>query len=404
MVEHHVRESSIRPRDCTGKEPALVEMSHLPSRWQRHARSLLTPADRLELELLRQSLPTTTPAEPQPSDSPIQLLSNKPRPEDDACTSLLNGLNGRGLVPVEPRTVSQNSPLGRPGVQMIGSSPPRWASSQTMSAARAAGGLATKALERVAKAAAAADEAASPSTWVPGNRFRMGLEKLVHLAAHKAQDAAENVELSAKRDTATRVRHAEHAEPSPRERLERLKAADVAIFRQESDEINDRAALERAIREHDLKINAVEAREYARDSRRQAAEALEANLANQMADIKKRESEVESERRRSSRKRQADVGSAKARVAQRREGRAKQALHLAESNTFSTSASQLARHVGKHTTMLNKAQNARGIRRWVQGQKAHKEDMRRRMLTRVLMLQEEKRYAIKTGVLADSST
>lgn len=401
-VEYDVPESSIRPRDCTGKEPALVEMSHLPSRWQRHARSLFTPADRLELELLRQSLPTTTSAEPSLSESPMQLLTNNPRQEADACISQLDGLDGQRLVPVEPRPVSPSNPLGRPDVHMKGCpSPPRWASSQTMSAARAAGGLAAKALEKVARAAAAADEAASPSTWVPGNRFRVGLEKLVHLTAHRAQDAAEKAELSGRRDNATRARHAEHAEPSPRERLEKLKAAEAAIFRHESDEINDRAAFERAIRDHELKASAMEAREYARDNRRLAAEALEVNLANQMVDTKKRESNVERERRRSLRKRQSDVESAKARVAQRQEVRAKQALRVEESNAFTTSASQLARHVNKHAAVLSKAQNARGVRRWVKDQKAHKEDMHRRMLSRVQKLQEQKRYANSTP-LADS--
>lgn len=402
-VEHTVPESSIRPRDCTGKEPALVEMSHLPSRWQLQARSLITPADRLELELLRQSLPTTTSADPSLSESPTHLLSDNPRHEADACISQFDRLDGQRLVPVEPRPGAPSSPLGRPGVQMKGCpSPPRWVSSQTMSSARAAGGLAAKALEKVARAAAAADEAASPSTWVPGNRFRAGLEKLVHLTAHKAQGAAEKVELSVRRDNATRAWHAEHAEPSPRERLEKLKAAEVAIFRHDSDAMNDRAALERAIRDHELKANAVEAREYARGNRKLAAEVLEVNLANQIADTKKRESEVECERRRSSRKRHTDVESAKARVAQRQDGRAKQALRVAESNAFTRSASQLARHVNKHATVLIKAQNARGVRRWVKDQKVHKENMHRRMLSRVQNLQEQKRYA-NTTPSADSA-
>ncbi|CAN0537052.1 unnamed protein product, partial [Ectocarpus sp. 12 AP-2014] len=194
-VEHHVPEGSIRPRDCTGVEPALVEMSHIPSRWQWNARSFLTPADRLELELLRRSLPTTTATKPSVGERPLELLSANPRREADACMAAeelrrFNGLGGRGFVPDDPRPISPGSPVARADPRAMGPSPPRWAGSQTMAAARTAGGLAARALEKVARAAVAADAAAATSTWVPGNRFRVGLEKLVQMAAHEAQDAA----------------------------------------------------------------------------------------------------------------------------------------------------------------------------------------------------------------------
>lgn len=397
LGEHRVSEGGIRPNDCTGREPVLVEMSHLPSRWQRNMRSRLTPADRLELELLRRSLPATTPAESSLDGGPVQLLSSRPRQEADAFAPTddprqFDGLDGRGLVLVEPRPLSPGSPPGRFGRGVLAPSPPRWASSQTTAAAPTAGGLAAEAMEKVARAAAAADEAATASTWVPGNRFRMGLEKLVHLAAHELQDTAEKAELSARRNAVSRARRAEHAEPSPRDRLEGLKAAEAAIFRNESDEINDRAALEKAIHDHELRMNAVEARGYQRESRRYVTEALEAELANKMADSRRRESEVERERHRKLEKRQADVQAAKARVTKRREGRTNQALRLEQSRVFTANVSQLAWHVGKHASMSYKAQNARGMRQWVTGQKLHKEDMRRRMLRRVQELQEQKRY------------
>lgn len=399
LGKHCVPEGSIRPHDCTGREPALVEMSHLPSQWQRNARSCLTPADRLELELLRRSLPATTPTGPPLGVSPVQLLSGKPQQEADALPSAdetrrPDGLDGRRLVLVEPRPLSPGSPLGRSGRGVLSPSPPRWAGSQNLAAVRNTGGLAAEAIERVAKAAAAADEAAIASTWVPGNRFRMGLEKLVHLDAHELQDAAEKVGLSARRDTISRARHAKRAEPSPRERLEGQKAAEAAIFRRESDGINHRAAFERALHDRELKVNAEEAREYMRESRRHVAEALGVDLTNKMADSRRRQSEVDGERRRNLEKRQADVRAAKARAAKRREGRMKQTVSLAESRAFTANASELARHVGKHASVSLKAQNARGMRQWVKGQKLHEEDMRRRMLRRVQELQERKRYAI----------
>ncbi|CAN0006826.1 unnamed protein product [Ectocarpus sp. 12 AP-2014] len=395
-VEHHVPEGSMRPRDCTGVEPALVEMSHIPSRWQRNTRSLLTPADRLELELLRRSLPTTTMTKPSVEERPLELLSANPRREAEACMAAeelrrLNGLGGRGLVLGDPRPISPGSPVGRADPRAMGPSPPRWAGSQTMAAARTAGGVAERALEKVARAAVAADAAAATSTWVPGNRFRVGLEKLVQMAAHEAQDAAKEVELSARRDTVSRARQTERIEPSPRCRVEKLKAAEVAIFRREADEISRGAALERAIHDHELKVNAAEAREYMRDGKRLMAESVKADLENQKCIIKKRESDVEEERQRNLDKRNADVDSAKARVAQRRKDRAKQELRRAESNTFTANASQLARHVCKHAAVSYRAQNTRGMRRWAKGNKNHEEDGRRRMLRRVQELQEQKR-------------
>lgn len=396
-VEHHVPEGSMRPRDCTGVEPALVEMSHIPSRWQWNARSLLTPADRLELELLRRSLPTTTATKPSLGERPVELLSDNPRKEADACMAAeelrrFDGLGGRGLVLGDPRPISPGSPVGRADPRVMGPSPPRWAGSQTMAAARTAGGLAARALEKVARAAVAADAAAATSTWVPGNRFRVGLEKLVQTAAHEAQDAAKEVELSARRDTVSRARQTERIEPSPRDRVEKLKAAEVAIFRRETDEINRRAALERAIHDHELQVNAAEAREYMRDGKRLTAESMKADLDNQKCIIKKRESDVEEERQRNLDKRNADVHFAKDRVAQRRKDRAKQELRRAESNTFTANASQLARHVCKHAAVSHKAQKARGIRRWAKENKNHEQDGRRRMLRRVQELQEQKRY------------
>ncbi|CAN0537060.1 unnamed protein product [Ectocarpus sp. 12 AP-2014] len=163
------------------------------------------------------------------------------------------------------------------------------------------------------------------------------------------------------------------------------------MFRREADEINRRAALERAIHDHELKVNAAEAREYMRDGKRLTAESVKADLENQKCIIKKRESDVEEERQRHLDKRNADVDSAKARVAQRRKDRAKQELRRAESNTFTANASQLARHVCKHATVSYRAQNTRGMRRWAKGNKNHEEDGRRRMLRRVQELQEHKR-------------
>ncbi|CAN0152886.1 unnamed protein product, partial [Scytosiphon promiscuus] len=396
MAKDSVPESSIRPLDSTGRETALVEMSHLPSRWQRKARSLLTPDDRLELELLRRSLPATAAAELPRRESPMQLLAREPGPEADASVGAdelrrFNASDTRRPVQVEPGAVAPGSPPGRGGGRMMSQSPPRWAGSQTMSAVRTAGGLAARALEKVARAAAAADKATAASTWVPGNRFKVGLEKLVHMAAHEAQDSAEKEGLSARREAVAKARHEERAEPSPRDRLEKLKAAEVAIFRRESDEMKNRVALERAMHGDELKASAAEAREYMRSGRKLAAKVLEEELTKQISGIKKWESNVNGERQRKLDARDADVAAAQERAIRRRESRAKQALCVAESAAFTSHASQLARHLGKFTTTSHKTQNVRGMRRWVKDQKIHKEDTRRRMLKRVQELQDEKR-------------
>lgn len=382
-----------------------MSMSHLPSRWQHHARSLLTPTDRLDLELYRRLLDATTPAE-RAIERPIPLLTGTPLDEGSPrfpcpdytgrseCVAVgdlehFTGVGGRGLTP-GLRSRSPGSP-GRHDGGRRGTPPPRWAGSQTMAAARTGGQKTASVLEAVEKAAAAADEAATASPWVPGNRFRRDLEKLVSLAARESRDVAAEKGLSARRDIVTRARNTEHLEPTPRDRLERLKAAEVAVFRRESDELKRKEAVEKAVEVVERACNIAEAREFAREGATRTKSCMEARRSKNVSDARRREEEVEEERLREEERRQADVRVAKERASQRRAERAKQALCRAESNAFTANASELTRHLGKHVTTCRKAQSAGGLRRWVQGQKADKDELRRRMLKRVQELQEQKR-------------
>ena len=395
-MEQNIPDDRLRPLDRTGIELALVGMSHLPSRWQRTARSLLTPTDRLELELLRRSLPTTTPVE-YSEGGPPQLLREGPPHEAGAIPAPagelphnFDGLSGRGIS-LQPRLHSPGSPAGRDDTR-LGPPPIRWAGSQTMSAAKSRGGGAVGDLEKLARAAAAEDEATAASTWIPGNRFRRDLEKLVQMATRDSQDASKERELSARRENVCRVRNVERGGPSPRDRLEALKAADVAIFRRESDALKDRSASEKARDEASRAVNVATVKGSLREGKQLAKLWIEDRQEKQIADVRKRENEVEVERHRLLEKRQADVAAAKARVTQRQAERSKKALYVAESNAFTANTSQLARYVGKYATMSHKSQNARGMRQWVKGKKVHEEDTRRRMLRRVQQLQEQKRY------------
>ena len=261
-----------------------------------------------------------------------------------------------------------------------------------MSAAKSRGGGAVGDLEKLARAAAAEDEATAASTWIPGNRFRRDLEKLVQMATRDSQDASKERELSARRENVCRVRNVERGGPSPRDRLEALKAADVAIFRRESDALKDRSASEKARDEASRAVNVATVKGSLREGKQLAKLWIEDRQEKQIADVRKRENEVEVERHRLLEKRQADVAAAKARVTQRQAERSKKALYVAESNAFTANTSQLARYVGKYATMSHKSQNARGMRQWVKGKKVHEEDTRRRMLRRVQQLQEQKRY------------
>ena len=395
-VEQNIPDDRLRPLDRTGVELALVGMSHLPSRWQRAARSLLTPADRLELELLRRSLLTTTPVE-YSKGSPPQLLCEAPPNEAGVIPAPagelphnFDGLSGRG-IPLQSRLHSPGSPAGRDDTR-CGPPPLRWAGSQTMSAAKNRGGGAVGDLEKVARAAAAEDEATAVSTWIPGNRFRRDLEKLVQLAARDSQDVSKEKELSARRENVCRARNTERGGPSPRDRLEKLKAADVAIFRRETDALRDRSASEKARDEASRAVNVATVRGSMRDGKQLARLWAEDRHEKETADVRRREDEVEMERHRQLEKRQADVSAAKTRAMQRQAERSKKALYVAESNAFTANTSQLARYVGKYATMSHKSQNARGMRQLVKGKKAHEEDTRRRMLRRVHELQEQKRY------------
>lgn len=404
-VEPYALPSCLRPHDPTGKDPALVSMSHLPSRWQHHARSLLTPADRLELELFRRSLDSTTPAE-LAVERPVHLLSGAPPQADSPCfprpedTSRVEGIalgdlesfrgvGGRGLTP-GLRSRSPGSPPNRDGVRRSTPSP-RWAGSQTVAAARAGGQKTTWALEVAEKATAAADEAATATPWVPGNRFRRDLERLVSLAARESRGAAVEKELSARRDIVMRARNTEHLEPTPRDRLERLKAAEVAVFRRESDELRHKAAVEKAVETVERSSNVAEAREFARGGAKLTKSCMEARRSKHVSDARRWEEEVEEERLREEERQQGDVRMAKVRASQRRAERVKQALCRAESSAFTANASELSRHLGKHATKCRKAQSAGGMQRWIKGEKAHKDEMRRRMLRRVQELQEQKR-------------
>lgn len=395
-MEQNVSDDRLRPLDRTGIELALVEMSHLPSRWQRAARSLPTPADRLELELLRRSLLTTTPTA-YSEGGPLQLLCEAPPHEAGAIPvpagelpHNFDGLSGRG-IPMPSRLHSPGSPAGRDDSRP-GPPPLRWVGSQTMSAAKSRGGPAVEDLEKVARAAAAEDEATAASTWIPGNRFRRDLEKLVQLAARDSQDASKERELSARRENVCRARNVERGGPSPRDRLEKLKAADVAIFRRESDALKDRSASEKARDEASRVVNVATVRGSMRDGKQLARLWVEDRQEKETADVRRREDELGVERHRQLEKRNADVTAAKTRATQRQAERSKKALYVAESNAFTANTSQLARYVGKYATMSHKSHNARGMRQLVKGKKVHEEDTRRRMLRRVQELQEQKRY------------
>lgn len=372
-------------------------------------REMLTPSDRLESELLRRTLSPTTPAPSLPIRTPIALVPDtSPRTcnyarlfvdgdgkLDGVSASDLKHLGRLGIHKYDPiaRPLWPGNPLG-PDPSQADSAAPHWEGSKNLSPTRASA-LAAEALDKVARAAAtgvaARDGVATATTWVPGNRFRRDLEKLVSLAAQEAKDAAAQIELDTKRRAVLSARSEGQDELTPRQRLQRLKAAEMAIFRREVDEQRHRTAAENAA-EDIMRSNAVaEAREDERDSAETARLEVKVRRANQVADIKRRERELREEREREEQRRQGDVKRAKNRQRRRRTDRARQAASRAESNAFSTNASELIRHVRKHTSVCRKTQETEGMRKWVKDQKAHKDEMRQRLLERVKELQEHKR-------------
>lgn len=401
-VNYRVPESCLRPYDRTGKEHALVEMSHLPSCWQRDARCPSTPADTVELELFRRSLPYTDQVDQPPAaESPNKLLREKPAigsanpnsradsiSTDKMCC--LIGPDVRGIVP-GIRLSPTRSPVRHRGPR-ISPRAPLWAGSQTVSVARCARGLAASASDRIDAVPSEADKAAVENTWVPGNRFRRDLEKLVYLAARESQGAIEKRELSARRETVSRARNAEHFEPTPRERLESLKAADVAVFRREFLEKKVDAAFEKARETAERSANAADARGYKLDCSRLTKTYMETRLEKQVDDIKDRDAMMEEERLQKVEQRHLDVEIAKARAMQRRADQTKQASRHTECNTFASNTSQLTRYLGKYATKSHRAQTAGVLRKRVKEQKSDKQEMRWRMLKRVQELQKQKRY------------
>lgn len=411
-VEPRVPDSCLRPYDRTGKEYALVAMSHLPSKWQSPARGALTPSDRVELELMRRTMPPTTPgAASQPKVSPMVLVRESPTHAlNNACVSMeidtwgadldigaLDGVRspcGGPRCPPGVRSSSPRSPRGRDRRKELEMPTRHWTSSENMSTSRA-GELAGRTVNNVARAArggaAKAGEAIPATTWVPGNRFRRDLEKLVYLKAREAQETLEQNELDEKRKNVLQARSGEREEPSPRDRLERLKAAEIAAFRREASERRTRV-VEAKVADAAVRSSAVtEARENARENAEWARLEMEVSKSTQARDRLEREVERGEERLREEERRQGDIDAARARVQQRQADRTRQAVSRAESNSFMTNASELVRRVRKHTAVYYKTQDARGMRKWVKGQKASNDETRRRLLKRVQELQTQKR-------------
>lgn len=269
-----------------------------------------------------------------------------------------------------------------------------WEGSKILSTTRAEA-LAAGALNKVERAAtkgvAMKEGVATATRWMPGNRFRRDLEKLVSLAAQEAKDTAAHIELDAKRQAVLSARTAGKDELTPRQRLQRLKTAQIAIFRRQAEERRNRTATENAA-ESVVRSDAVaEAREDERDSTKTARLEMKVRRANRVADIERREGELGEEREREKQRRQRDVKRAKNREQRRRIDRARQAATRTESNLFTTNASELLRHVRRHSSLCNKARESEGMRKWVKEQRVHKDDMRRRLLERVKELQDQKR-------------
>lgn len=397
-VEPSVPMACLRPFDRTGKEYALVEMSHLPSKWQWSARNNLTPSQRVESELLRRTLPLTTPAASSSTVSPrapihAHLSSDEDSKSRGVFAGDLDRLQAREVHKYDPeaRPLSRGDTLG-PSPAQLHPSIPRWEGSTNLSPTRNGSGV-VGAVDEVAKAVAVKDGVTMATTWVPGNRFRRDLEKLVSMAAQEAQDAVVREELELKRQAVLLAKGGgtNKDDLTPRQRLERVKAAEIAIFRREVAEQREMTAAENAAQQCARSNAVLEAREHARDSAETARLGMQVMRANQIADNKLREDELEEEREREQAKRQGDVEMAKYRERRRRRARAKQMATRDASNAFTANASELIRHVRKHTSACYKAQVSEGMKQWVIGQKKHKDEMRRRLLERVKELQKRKR-------------
>lgn len=398
-VESHVPENRLRPYDRTGKELALVEMSHLPSWWQRKARTSLTPVEAFELKRLRKSLRFASVTQISPLQ-PGRLLRNDP-PRDMALLALcradgghLNGIaacekdlivtgNGRalaeGLTPCP-----KGSTVGGDDVITSFSSARHWAGSTKISGVKGLGGKQLTTFLTV-------DKAVSARSWVPGNRFKWGLEKLVQQTALESQQEKRERDLRAKKDAVAKARSAEHSELTPRVRIEIQKAKEIAEFRRETDEVQYRAALENEIGKAERANKVAMAKEEEIISKRLSKLYMEEKLEEQLADIKKSAERVEEERNKKTELWGKDVQIAMARAMQRKRERARQAKRREECFTFTANASRLVRNVRQHETMSRKARSVNWKKLWVQRNKAEKEDLHRRLLRRVEDLQSQNR-------------
>lgn len=406
-VKSHVPENRLRPYDRTGKELALVEMSHLPSWWQRKARTFLTQVEALELELLRKSLRFASVTRISPLQPGRLLRNNLPR--DTALPALSRAddghqndiaacekdllLMGNGHALADGLTqCSKGSTVEGDGVRTSFSSARRWAGSTKISGVKTLGGAAVRGgAGKDLTTVLTVDKAASARTWVPGNRFKRGLEKLVQQTALESQQEKRERDLRAKKDAIAKARSTEHPELTPRVRIEIEKAKEIAEFRRESDEVQYRAALENEIGKAERANKVAMAKEQEIICKRLSKLYTEERLEEQLADIKQSAERVNEERTKKAELWGQDVQIAMDRAMQSKRERARQAIRRAECSTFTSNASRLVRYVRQHETMSRKARSANRKRQWVERNKAQKEELHRRLLRRVEDLQSQNR-------------
>ncbi|CAM9438906.1 unnamed protein product, partial [Discosporangium mesarthrocarpum] len=395
--ERRAPEGRLRPHDCTGREKALVDLSALPSPWCRAERDNLTPSERVKMDLTQRSLPPTSDSSCRSGTQGVFVVSNSagntPRGENFAPRSPRGagfgrgGTNEKALMPV----VGKQTLLAR-GACHPSPLRPHSAAARTQAKKQAVNGWTASVDKEAAAEVVPKHGLLGAVQWVPGNRFRRDLEKLVALSAEQAQAQSDERDLEDRRQSVRLARSGERSEPSPRERLERLRAAEMALHRREVLERREHATAERASEQQGRVEAAASAREASRTRREslqlrldearteRALEAVEGHrqterMLHQMVEVRRAEGNV-----------------ARERAEGRRALHTRQAVAVAENLGFAVGMSQVMRYCQRQRAAEKRAREKGGLRQQVRDRRVCKEEVRQRLLLRVEELQSQKRH------------
>ncbi|CAM9392103.1 unnamed protein product, partial [Choristocarpus tenellus] len=410
-VSQKVQDTEFQCLEYTNQEKALVDLSYLPSPWRRLDCENLTISDRVNIEFIRRSLPSTRntcflsdTTSPQKFGHRAKTLiskstENTPRQMPSMHLKLpvvdrLGHTLGASphIYPSRPHSAASAHTKKCVMNQAEQCNTQHWGSSHGFLTGRG-GEIGPQAASSVGLNldVVTGQGMADAVAWVPDNRFHRDLEKLISLASMQAVAESKARILTDKRDAVQRARSEEHVEPTPRERLQRLRIAETAWCRREASEQRKWEAGEQAEQRMRRMCSAVAAREAAQ--KRQEAILLSTQETQMERAMGAVEDKIDMERKlyQILEARRTKTNAVQERAREERETHARYAMAVSESAGFSSKVSQLQRCDQKNSFVKRRARERGSLKQQVLDKRAHKDEMRHTLLCRTKEQQMQKR-------------